>query len=636
MLRARDAVRDLVAKKGRPAGGVAVVLQPGEYCLREPLVLARQDGGTAAAPVTYRARRSGTAVLYGGTRITGFKLVTDSRVLGRLPDEARGKVWQCELKAQGIADYGQLYVRGFAQPVAPETLEVYVNDQPMKLARWPNQGFVRIARLVEPGSRKEGRPTVLACDTDRPRRWANAPDAWLSGYFRFLWADSTLPIGRIDPDARTIATARAYDYRGLGGADDKQGIIFYAFNLLEEIDEPGEWYLDRVSGVLYLYPPADLTRAKVEISRLAQPMIRAQEVSHVRLEGLVFDLARSNGVILADSEDCRVAGCVIRRMAGNGISILGGHRNVLLSCDVHTIGRRASEVVGGDRATLTPGGHVVENCRFHDFGRIDRTYTPGVELQGVGNRVAHCLFHDCPSTAVHIEGNDHLLEFNEVRDAVLESDDQGAMELFGNPTYRGVVFRHNLFREIGPRNPGAATVAGRSAIRFDDVISGMRVYGNVFYRASSGGFGAVQINSGRDNVIDNNLFIECRECLTGGWEESNSFWKQSRELRRLLELPAMNEVRRNVAHDCPGAWEEAGAAAAGGKHPAIPPARARPDRWNLFQNAVAPDGAVSAGVDETGRFHLHQDRAFLAGMGFQPIPIEDIGLYRDAYRRELP
>ena len=54
-------------------------------------------------------------------------------------------------------------------------------------------------------------------------------------------------------------------------------------------------------------------------------------------------------------------------MAGNGISVLGGARDTLLSCDIATIGQRATEVIGGDRATLTPGGHVVANCSISRF-----------------------------------------------------------------------------------------------------------------------------------------------------------------------------------------------------------------------------------------------------------------------------
>jgi len=640
--RARDAVREFVAREGRPKGGVAVTLKPGRYRRTEAFLLSAADGGAPGAPVTYRAQIPGQTVLYGGTEISGFRPVTDPDTLARLPAEAQGHVWQCDLRALGITNYALLAVRGFGHLSPPPTLEVYVNGAPATLARWPNRGFVGVERLVEAGSKEEKNPTVLAYKGDRPGRWTKAPDAWLFGYFRFLWADSTLPVGRVDPTARTIATAQPYLYTGLGGADNTQGIRYYVFNLLEEIDEPGEWYLDRRTGVLYLYPPADLLHAKVEISELSTAMVEANGTDHLRLENLVFDLGRSDGIVLKDAEDSLVAGCTIQRMAANGLRVLGGHRDTVYACDIHTIGRRATEIIGGDRATLSPGGHRVENCRIHDFGRIDRTYTPGIELNGVGNSVAHNLLYDCPSSAVRIEGNDHVIEFNEVRDAVLESDDQGAMELFGNPTYRGVVFRYNLFRDIGPRVRPEAAVAGQAALRFDDVISGMQVYGNIFYRAASGAFGAIQINSGRDNVIDHNLFIECRECVTGGWEESNNIWGQIRAgnqpagfyltalylgrypaMARMLQIPALNDVSRNAALRCPGAWEKR----PGQEDPkdVVPPARARPDRWRLFENLTLEANDPLAPRETAGRLLFNPTR--LNELGFGNLPLSDIGLY---------
>jgi hypothetical protein len=165
--------------------------------------------------------------------------------------------------------------------------------------------------------------------------------------------------------------------------------------------------------MLYWYPTCDPAAATIELSLLSETMLTGQDVSHVRIEGLVFDCARFNGIELKASSDCIIAGCTVRRMAGNGISILGGQRDLLIGCDLHTMGRRASEVIGGERETLTPGGHVVANCRFRDFGRIDRTYTPAIQLEGVGNRVAHNRFLDCPSSVMRLEGNDHLVEYNE-------------------------------------------------------------------------------------------------------------------------------------------------------------------------------------------------------------------------------
>jgi hypothetical protein len=636
LAKARDSVRALLAK-GPVAGGVAVTLKPGEYRVTETLALTAADSGTAGAPVVYRAQRKGASVLYGGARITGFRQVTDPNVLSRLPEEARGKVRQCNLKAMGIADYGELKVRGFSQSPSPPTLEVYVDGAAMTLARWPNEGFVRPASLVNPGSKKEGKPSVLGYESDRHARWTAAPDVWLFGYFKYLWADATIRVTGIDTAAKTLTMAEPYNYDG--AMDTRQGIIYYAMNLLEEIDRPGEWYLDRKAGVLYLWPPRDLAKATVEIGMLSAPMIEAKGVSHIRFEGLVFDLSRYNAVVLADAADCLVAGCTIRRMAGNGITIAGGKSNVLLGCDIHTIGRSGSEIIGGDRPTLTPGRHVVENCSIHNFGRIDRTYTPAVLLAGVGNRVAHNLFYDCPSSAVRIEGNDHVIEYNEVYKAVLESDDQGAMELFGNPTYRGVVFRHNLFHQIGAASMKG--VHGSAGIRLDDAISGLLVYGNVFWRAAKGNFGGVQINSGRDNIIDNNLFIDCSLGVTGGWNSGNRFWKDidrgnppvafiasdlyrsrypglAHGLAALTKGPAVNNIWRNAFYRC-------GRTTTG-----------NPAALDMLGNGVFADADPGLLDAAKGDLRLKPDAPLFATVGFRPIPLEEIGLYLDDWRASWP
>jgi hypothetical protein len=632
LARARDAVRAL--KADGVNGPIGVRIRSGEYTVTETLALTAADSGTETGPVVYRAEELGKAVFYGGARLSGFGPVTDRAVLERLPEEARGKVVQCDLRALGITDYGELRVRGFGQPAPPPTLELYVNGQPMTLARWPNEGFVRIKALLEPGSKATGKPAAFEYDSERHARWTQAEDAWLFGYFRYLWADAAIKVGAIDTTARTLTTAEAYQYGG--GMDAGQGIIYYAFNLLEEIDRPGEWYLHRGTGILYLYPPADLGAAVVEIGMLPTPMVTLAGVAHVRFEGLVFDLARGNGMVITDSEYCRVAGCTVKRLAGNGIMVNGGSHNMLLGCDLHTIGRRATEVSGGDRQTLTPGGHVVENCRIHNFGRIDRTYTPAIQLEGVSNRVAHNLMYDCPSSVMRIEGNDHLIEFNEVHSAVQESDDQGAMELFRNPTYRGVIFRYNRIHHVGKTGSEGA-VHGQAGIRFDDAISGMLVYGNIFYRSANGNFGAIQMNSGRDNIMDNNIFADCKQGVSGGWNPGNSVWKLIQEgkaptdffttelylsrypaLAQMMEPPGLNHIWRNVFYRC-------GRVTTGNQTNLV-----------LLDNGgfdeVDP-GFVDAAA---GDFRLKPDAKLLASLGFKPIPVDEIGLYADPYRATWP
>ncbi|MCK5803056.1 MAG: right-handed parallel beta-helix repeat-containing protein, partial [Lentisphaeria bacterium] len=392
---------------------------------------------------------------------------------------------------------------------------------------------------------------------------------------------------------------------------------------------------ERETGMLYLFPPSDPRQATIEIGTISTPMITMDGVSNLRLEGLVFDLARANGIVVTNSRDCLIAACIVSRMAGNGIMVHGGVRNTLLGCDVHTIGRRATEVKGGGRETLTPGSHLVENCHIHDFGRIDRTYTPGIQLEGVGHRVAHNLMHHCPSSVMRIEGNDHLMEFNEVHSAVQESDDQGAMELFANATYRGVVFRHNYFHHVGKTGSGAA-VHGQAGIRFDDAISGMLVYGNVFQRSANGHFGAIQMNSGRDNVMDNNLFVDCKQGISGGWNAGNSVWRRLRDgvkmnnfhmndlylsrypkIATMLEAPGINHVWRNVFYRC-------GTLAT------------RRNGLDLLGNGEFENTDPGFLDAEKGDFRLRENAPLFDSVGFKPIPFKEIGLYNSPYRATWP
>src|SRR5208337_4398210 len=135
--------------------------------------LTAADSGTEAAPIVYRADKKGSAVLYGGRRLNGFTPVTDPVVLGRLPAEARGKVFQCNLKKARITDYSPLAERGYGVKPPPSTLEVFFNGAPLTLARWPKAGFVDGGRIIEPGPKSADKASVFQYLDDRPARWTN-------------------------------------------------------------------------------------------------------------------------------------------------------------------------------------------------------------------------------------------------------------------------------------------------------------------------------------------------------------------------------------------------------------------------------------------------------------------------------
>jgi hypothetical protein len=220
----------------------------------------------------------------------------------------------------------------------------------------------------------------------------------------------------------------------------------------------------------------------------------------------------------------------------------------VFGCTMNTLGCGGARVAGGDRRTLTAGHHFVENCTVFDISRLKRTYTPAVHLDGCGNRIAHNLFEKMPSSALRIEGNDHLIELNLIRHVVQESDDQGGLDMFGNPLYRGVVIRWNRWSDIR-----GGTHNGAAGVRLDDMISGVAVHGNIFEPLRHRPLRRVQIHGGKENLVDGNLLSIVRRDQfhplgpAAGSKPSNDF--SSRQARSVCEplprWPASKRRRMN-------------------------------------------------------------------------------------------
>ena len=629
--RARDAIRQLKTAGGLPRGGVAVYLGGGRYPRKQTFRLTAEDSGTAESPIVYRAAAGESAVLDGGTRLSGFQPIQDAAILARLPEAARAKVLALDLKAAGVTDLGEMRHRGYGVSAAP-VLEVFYDGKPMPLARWPNEGFVHVGKVIRSGAEPAAaRQAVFEYEGDRPARWTQARDLWLYGYWEHYWADGAMPVLSVDPRLRQI-TANPSRVRTI-----QPGKPYLAFNLLEEIDEPGEWYLDRSTGVLYFYRPEAPANGVVQLSLLPEPMVQMDSVAHVTLEGLVLELGRADGIVIRGGQDCLVAGCTVRRLGGDGVSIAGGARHGVLSCDLHTLGRGGTRVQGGDRKTLEPSGHFVENCHIYDFSRIDRTYTPAVWTDGVGTRIAHNLYHDSPGHGMRLEGNDHLVEFNEAYNVVWESDDQAAMEMYGNPTYRGVVFRYNFFHDIANRFDRPC---GQAGIRLDDGICGVLIYGNVFYRCSTALFGGVQIHGGKENVVENNVFVDCKQAISfSGWGQKRweaflanphvakqiqavdiakpPYSTRYPELARLAVNADVNRIWRNLVWRCGQFLTR--------------------DRGiqELASNHLADQDPGFADLSRLD-FRLKHPSAALDRAGMRPIPFAEIGLYQDDLRPSWP
>lgn len=623
---ARDRVRQLGAGKG----AVTVLFAAGTYRMEGPVAFGEQDSGTPAAPIAYRAAPGAVVRLTGGVSVAGWAPVKDEAVLKRLAPEARGKVMVADLRAQGITDYGKLAVRGFAMGSPPAEAELFYNDEPMTLARWPNTGFEGIKRKVN--------DQQVEVNTDRLSRWTEESDPWIFAYWHFDWAEIYEPIAGIDAANHILTRSdKVKPQYGITAGPAR----WYALNLLSELDTPGEYYLDRTNGKLYFWPPKAGGAAMLSE---AGALIEANSLSHVTFRGFTLEGCRGTAVTLKGGTDCHVVGCTIRNVGHQAVSVQGGTKHEVYGCDVYNCGEGGISMSGGDRATLTPAGHNAENNWVHDYSRRARTYKTAINVYGVGNRIAHNLVHDGPHMALSAGGNDNVVEYNEIHNVVYESGDAGAFYVGRDWTQRGNVIRYNYFHHIV-----GGTGYGGMTIYLDDQFSSETIFGNLFERCSQ----AVFIGGGCDNVVTNNVFIDCWKAAHldnrgMGWQKKATDDPNGELRTRLRAMPYQNDLWKqrfpalvNILNDDPGVPKRnvfTRNISAGNIFDDI---NNSIRKYQTVEDNLAFDGDkewIRLTKDKDGRpvKLTFKDPAAVAKIGFQPLPLEKMGLYADPRRASWP
>ena len=565
----------------------------------------------------------------GGREISGWHPVTDQAVLGRLAAEARGKVLVADLRA-GHHGLGQAQAAWIRRRESARRSRVILRRRAHDLGRWPNSGF-RAARATEGDQ-------VVIVDTDRVARWSAESDPWIFAYWHFDWAELYEPLAGVD--AAKPALLRTAKVRPVYGITPKEA-RWYGFNLLSELDVPGEYYLDRVHGLLYFWPPRSGGRAVLSIG---EGLIRAENLSYVTFRGFTLEACRGTAVAISGGTNCRLAACTIRNTGQQGVQVHDGKGHEVFGCDVSFTGAGGISMSGGQRPTLTPAGHNAENNYVHHFSRRGRTYNPGIRIDGVGNRMAHNLIHDGPHMALAAGGNDHIVEYNEIHNVVQESGDAGAYYVGRDWTQRGNILRHNYFHQIL-----GSTGYGGMTIYLDDQHCGHTIYGNLFERRSQ----TIFIGGGNDNVVTNNVFLDCWK--SAHLDDRGMNWQKPAtddphgELRSgLRSMPYQNELWKQryptlagILEDDPGVPKRnvyARNISAGGTWYDISP---RVRKYQTVEKNLAFDNDrewAKLIKDSRGKpLRLEfKDPAAVAEIGFKPIPVEKMGLYADPRRASWP
>ncbi len=519
-------------KRVEGKGGAKIVLRGGSYSITDTVKITEKHSGTVESPLIITAEKGEIPYLSGGTLLPydAFVRVTDEHALARLPESSRDKVRVCDLKALGIDDYGTIGRHGTS---------FVVNGDKYTLARYPNEGDP-VERLpmkdaiVCDGHGEE--PWELGVSDERCLGWEWNNDIWVYGSFFYEWTHDYFKLGKIDKEAKTMSGDKAdpmYNW-----ITYQHEFSHYFVNVLEELDVPGEWHLDRTNGLLYAYPINGEFRAEDDIrliisgnAHMAQVgsgnVMFVENAENVIIDGL--DVGRTKGAPIAVVNCTQVLIQRCRFTAySSEIIIDGGKRNGLIASRCEYFAETAAGVGGGDRLNLIPSNNFIQNCIVFN-SKVPFGVTSG---GGVGNVVSHNYLYN---TRFGDAGNNEcIMEYNIVEGGDTETSDSGMIYVGGGGCSSCANhFRYNFFFDFAKLDYG---------IYFDDMSRGMYAYGNVVIGNGvnpghediggkwwpSGGRGYNHHNGG-EHVFYNNISVDAGYFAFGGdisyWVRPFEFWK---------------------------------------------------------------------------------------------------------------
>lgn len=637
LTQAQKAVRQHAGKEP-----ITIYLREGTYPLYGTFLLDHNDSGTESAPIIYQAYEQENVRIMGGQPLTRSETVTNMAIKSRLPDQAKDHVIQYDLNDHGIKDFGALTPRGFSRETHPAHLECFYNHKRLTLARWPNDDFIHIKAPAQLNAEGDGHGHDIGLlesgfhiEASRPQKWQSLDKVWVHGYWAWDWAPSYEQLATYNASTGHITTHPPHGLYGI-----KSGQRIYFLNVLEELDQPGEYYLDHTTGMLYVWPPENETNPEIIVSTLETPLVHLFDTHHITFRNITFEYTRNHGILIENGAHNQIAGCTITNTGNKGIVIDGGTHHTVQSCNVSHTGEAGITIHGGDRQSLTRANHTVDNCHIHNIAQWVRTYEPGIKVTGVGHRISHNHIHNSPHNAILLTGNEHLIEYNHIHHVCLETGDVGAFYMGRDWTERGIRIQYNHFHDLGGYGMGSM------GIYMDDCASGSVILGNVFVRCTR----AVFIGGGRNHRVDNNVFVQCEPAvqIDGRGIDKRPVWHnmvynimkprfeamnplvspylerypELREVARYYQAedgvpPEGNLVLRNISYQ--SEWLKI--------------------HWNATPKMVAIQNNL---VDEDPHFYdpsndnyLLQEDSPAFEIGIKPIPFQEIGLYTDAYRTSL-
>ena len=520
-----------LAKKNNPNQAYTVKILAGDYPIDSSIEFTVADSGSAEYPITYEAYGNGPVNFKGSKTLSADKAVkvTDPEILNTLiSTEAQKNLYKIDLKAEGIvipempAIYG--YGAGGYQP-----LRVYINGQALTEAQFPNAGDVYIPLKAvnnEETATADGFYDINYYDNDAPlsrtSKWNTKDrDIYVAGTLLQQWEYNHIRVKTFDP-----ANQRIVFDKNRSGEMPIGRSYFYFTNIFEEIDVPGESYIDEKNDILYFMPYGDLKNAEIEIGTFKDTMISMTDCDYITFKNLNFGYTGNKIIDAKNTDYFTLDGCELAHTGATAIK-LSGHHTLIQNNHIYDLAGYTG--IGGihltdsgDRATLTSGESKILNNKIHDTDVVYKvSQSPAIYiLDSVGTEISNNEIYNGTAYVVRVtDANDILVKRNEIYNAVTMSSDAGAVTWGRDITLLGFQVIENYFHDIGndigireQESTGQECKrTGQQALFHDDGSSGPYAYGNIFYQSrpneTINNFYSIKANGGQYGIWENNIFI---------------------------------------------------------------------------------------------------------------------------------
>ena len=519
--RARDAIRAIKKKSGLTKP-VTVYLRGSTYELSETIVFTLEDSGIRSCPITYTAYKNEKPIISGGRMISGQWKNYKGRIKVCLIPEVREGKWMFK--------------------------QLFKNGERQQRARFPNESFY----VIDEAEGDLGREAFKYREGDF-KNWKNLNDVEVVLFH--YWNESRLLVSEIDEEER-IVTFTGRIGRRLGSGDDLNR--YYIENVLEGLDQPGEWYLDRHTGQLYYWPVGDLERSELrapvinELVRFEGDVDKKQLVQFINLRGLTFcdtdyilpevgiptikdpgDIWFPSAITFNGVSDCIFENNTLRNVGTYGLELTGDGNQIR--------GNTIYDTGSGGIITRSYGRYrnMIMYNHIHDCGSVFPA-SVGINIDDGGGLIANNLIHHTSHSGIYARhfttdyGQEHerrnqeqglIIEYNEIHDAMHGMNDGAG--IFVRDDY--IVIRNNLIYDVwscpeGHGSPGWGIYLGCET-------RNCLVENNVVYRARAGQLVWFQ---NRNNTIFNNIFIDGVNAQINYQNTSNAFHHKIRLLRNII------------------------------------------------------------------------------------------------------